>query len=190
MYFLLSIMGQYFFCLMLLCCYLEIKFICAHIGIILMIKTGLKIVFLYRAMIVVWFWWHFILSFAVFFFRISSCITPQLRAKFIRQLTMIACAAKFFFVLLYTCFIFLAAKFENLRSIQLKFMKRESRVVFLRGGERGEKTILFDHNATLFWKLKFSKTTKTVSSSQIVTLLLFRLGPLFLKGRKEKPMEI
>ena len=81
---------------MLLCCYLEIKFICAHIGIILMIKTGLKIVFLYRAMIVVWFWWHFILSFAVFFLRISSCITPQLRAKFIRQLTMIACAAKFF----------------------------------------------------------------------------------------------
>ena len=57
----------FFFCLMLLCCYLEIKFICAHIGIILMIKTGLKIVFLYRAMIVVWFWWHFILSFAVFF---------------------------------------------------------------------------------------------------------------------------
>ena len=82
---------------MLLCCYLEIKFICAHIGIILMIKTGLKIVFLYRAMIVVWFWWHFILSFAVFFLRISSCITPQLRSKFIRQLTMIACAAKFFF---------------------------------------------------------------------------------------------
>ena len=175
---------------MLLCCYLEIKFICAHIGIIRMIKTGLKIVFLYRAMIEVWFWWHFILSFAVFFLRISSCITPQLRSKFIRQLTMIACAAKFFLFFFILALFFLAAKFKNLRSIQLKFMKRESRVVFKGRRERGEKTLLFDHNATLFWKLEFSKTTKTVSSSQIVTLLLFRLGPFFLNGRKEKPMEI
>ena len=143
MYFLLSIMGQYFFCLMLLCCYLEIKFICAHIGIILMIKTGLKIVFLYRAMIVVWFWWHFILSFAVFFLRISSCITPQLRSKFIRQLTMIACAAKFFLFFFILALFFLAAKFKNLRSIQLKFMKRESRVLFLRGGEREVKKRYF-----------------------------------------------
>jgi len=29
-------------------------------------------------------------------------------------------------------------------------MKRESRVVFKGRRERGEKTLLFDHNATLF----------------------------------------
>ena len=176
---------------MLLCCYLEIKFICTHIGIILMIKTGLKIVFLYRAMIVVWFWWHFILSFAVFFLRISSCITPQLHAKFIRQLTMIACAAKFFLFFYILALFFFGGKIWKFALNTVEIHEKGEQSCFFKGRrERGEKTILFDHNATLFWKLEFSKTTKTVSSSQIVTLLLFCLGPFFLKGRKEKPMEI
>ena len=85
----------------------------------------------------------FYFIFCSIFLRISSCITPQLRAKFIRQLTMIACAAKFFLFFCILALFFLVAKFENLRSIQLKFMKRESRVVFLRGGEREVKKRYF-----------------------------------------------
>ena len=136
-------MGQYFFCLMLLCCYLEIKFICTHIGIILMIKTGLKIVFLYRAMIVVWFWWHFILSFAVFFLRISSCITPQLRAKFIRQLTMIACAAKFFLFFCILALFFFGGKIWKFALNTVEIHEKGEQSCFLRGGEREVKKRYF-----------------------------------------------
>ena len=54
----------------------------------------------------------FYFIFCSIFLRISSCITPQLRAKFIRQLTMIACAAIFF---LFFCILALFFWRQNLK---------------------------------------------------------------------------